>query len=128
MRLIGNIVWLIFGGLYMGLAWWLAALFCALSVVGIPWAIAAFRIGTFSFWPFGRRIADKPAGAVAATFGALGNLVWALLFGWWLALGHLISAALCAITIIGIPFALQHVKLAGLSFLPYGKDIVPIMP
>lgn len=65
---------------------------------------------------------------MAATFGALGNLVWALLFGWWLALGHLLSAALCAITIIGIPFALQHIKLAGLSFLPYGKDIVPIMP
>ncbi len=128
MRLIGNIVWLIFGGLYMGLAWWLAALLCALSIVGIPWAIAAFRIGSFSFWPFGRRIVDKPAGAMAATFGALGNLVWALLFGWWLALGHLVSAALCAITIIGIPFALQHIKLAGLSFLPYGKDIVPIMP
>jgi uncharacterized membrane protein YccF (DUF307 family) len=128
MRLIGNIVWLIFGGLYMGLAWWLAALLCALSIVGIPWAIAAFRIGAFSFWPFGRRIADKQGGAMAATFGALGNLVWALLFGWWLALGHLLSAALCAITIIGIPFALQHIKLAGLSFLPYGKDIVPIMP
>lgn len=128
MRLIGNIIWLVFGGLFMGLAWWLAALFCAVSIIGIPWAIAAYRIGAFSFWPFGRRIVDKPAGAVAATFSALGNLLWALLFGWWLALGHLISAVFCAVTIIGIPFALQHVKLAGLSFFPYGKDIVLILP
>ena len=126
MRLLGNILWFVLGGLVMGLAWWLTALLCAVTIVGIPWAIAAFRIGTFSFWPFGRVVADAPEGAVGAVFSALGNLVWALLFGWWLALGHLASALLCALTIVGIPFALQHVKLAGLAFFPYGKRILRV--
>lgn len=126
MRLLGNILWFILGGFIMGLAWWFTALLCAITIVGIPWALAAFRIGAFSFWPFGRQVADKPAGTVGSGISALGNLIWALLFGWWLALGHLMSAVLCAITIIGIPFALQHVKLAGLAFFPYGKEIVPI--
>ena len=126
MRLIGNILWFLLGGLVMGLAWWFTALLCALTIVGIPWAIAAFRLGAFSFWPFGRMVVDKPAGAMGSGLSALGNLIWALLFGWWLALGHLASAVLCALTIIGIPFALQHVKLAALAFFPYGKQIVPI--
>lgn len=126
MRLLGNILWFILGGFIMGLAWWFTALLCAITIVGIPWALAAFRIGAFSFWPFGRQVTDKPAGTVGSGISALGNLIWALLFGWWLALGHLMSAVLCAITIIGIPFALQHVKLAGLAFFPYGKEIVPI--
>ena len=126
MRLIGNILWFILGGFVMGLAWWFTALICAITIIGIPWAIAAFRIGTFSFWPFGRKVVDKPAGTLGSGIGALGNLIWAILFGWWLALGHLVSAVLCAITIIGIPFALQHIKLAGLAFFPYGKEIVLI--
>ncbi len=125
MRLIGNILWFILGGFVMGLTWWLTALFCAITIIGIPWAIAAFRIGTLSFWPFGYKVVDKPSGVVGSDFSALGNLIWAILFGWWLALGHLVSALLCAITIIGIPFALQHIKLAGLAFFPYGKEIVP---
>jgi uncharacterized membrane protein YccF (DUF307 family) len=124
MSLIGNIFWFILGGFVMGLAWWFAALLAAITIVGIPWAIAAFRIGNFSFWPFGRELVERPSGAAGATFSLLGNLIWALLIGWWLALGHLVSALLCAITIIGIPFALQHVKLAGLSIFPYGKEIV----
>ncbi|MGO9443746.1 MAG: YccF domain-containing protein [Thiobacillaceae bacterium] len=124
MSLIGNIIWFVLGGFVMGLAWWLAALLAAITIVGIPWAIAAFRIGSFSFWPFGREIVERPSGAAGATLSLLGNLIWALLAGWWLALGHLISAFLCAITIIGIPFALQHIKLAGLSFFPFSKEIV----
>lgn len=126
MRFIGNIIWFVLGGFVMGIAWWVAALMAAITVIGIPWAIAAFRIGSFSFWPFGRQIVERESGAVVAVGAALGNLVWALLAGWWLALGHLISAVLCAITIIGIPFALQHLKLASLSFFPFGKQIVTI--
>ncbi|MDA8363687.1 MAG: YccF domain-containing protein [Gammaproteobacteria bacterium] len=124
MRLIGNLIWFVFGGFVMGCAWWLAGLMAAVTILGIPWAIAAFRIGTFSFWPFGRVIVERRSGVARATLSALGNLIWALLAGWWLALGHLISAALCAMTILGIPFAIQHVKLAGLSLFPFGKDIV----
>lgn len=126
LRLLGNLIWILFGGLVMGLAWWFTAVVCAITIVGIPWAIAAWRIGSFSFWPFGRVVVDKPGGALASGIGAIGNIVWALLFGWWLALGHLMSALLCAITIIGIPFAVQHVKLAGLAFLPYGRQIVTL--
>ena len=125
MTLIGNLIWFLFGGFFMGLAWWFAAALAAITIIGIPWAIAAFRIGAFTFWPFGRKIVERQSGPVAATGVALGNLIWALLAGWWLALGHLMSALLCAITIIGIPFALQHLKLASLSLFPFGKEIVP---
>ena len=124
MRLIGNLIWFVFGGFVMGLAWWFAALLAAITIVGIPWAIAAFRIGRFSFWPFGRAIVERQSSPVGAAGAALGNLIWALLAGWWLALGHLIAAMLCAVTIIGIPFAFQHLKLASLSFFPFGKEIV----
>lgn len=126
MRLLGNIIWFIFGGFLMGLGWWLAGLLSAITIIGIPWAVAAFRIGSFSFWPFGREMVDRPAGGLGKSISLLGNVIWILLFGWWLALGHLLSALLCAITIIGIPFALQHIKLAGLALAPFGKQIVPI--
>ncbi|MHB1676305.1 MAG: YccF domain-containing protein [Sulfuriferula sp.] len=126
MSLIGNIIWFVFGGFVMGLAWWFAALLAAITIIGIPWAIAAFRIGTFSFWPFGRQIVERQSSPVGAAGAAIGNLIWALLAGWWLALGHLIAAALCAVTIIGIPFAFQHLKLASLSFFPFGKEIVTV--
>lgn len=126
MSLIGNIIWFVFGGFVMGLGWWIAALLAAITIIGIPWAIAAFRIGAFSFWPFGRQIVDRPSGTVSAAGAAIGNLIWALLAGWWLALGHLIAAAMCAVTIIGIPFAFQHLKLAMLSFFPFGKEIVTV--
>ena len=126
MSLIGNVIWFVFGGFVMGLGWWFAALLAAITIVGIPWAIAAFRIGAFSFWPFGRTIVDRPSGAVGTAGAAIGNLIWALFAGWWLALGHLIAAAMYAVTIIGIPFAFQHFKLALLSFFPFGKEIVTV--
>lgn len=126
MRLLGNIIWFVFGGFLMGLGWWLAGLLSAVTIIGIPWAIAAFRIGSFSFWPFGREMVDQATGGLGKSISLLGNVIWILLFGWWLALGHLLSALLCAITIIGIPFALQHIKLAGLALAPFGKQIVPI--
>jgi uncharacterized membrane protein YccF (DUF307 family) len=126
MRLLGNIIWFVLGGFVMGLGWWFASALSAITIIGIPWAIAAFRIGTFSFWPFGREIVDRPSGATGKTLSLLGNIIWIIFCGWWLALGHLVSALLCAITIIGIPFALQHIKLAGLALAPFGKEIVLI--
>jgi uncharacterized membrane protein YccF (DUF307 family) len=125
MRLLGNIIWLLFGGLATGIGWWLAGLLAAITIIGIPFAIAAFRIGSFSFWPFGREIVERPeSGEGRKLLILLGNIVWIVLGGIWLALAHLLFALLLAITIIGIPFALQHLKLAQLSLTPYGKMIV----
>ena len=125
MRLLGNLLWLLFGGLATGIGWWVAGLLAAITIIGIPFSIAAFRIGAFSFWPFGREVVDRPERDEARKLLILlGNVIWILLGGIWLALAHLFFALLLAITIIGIPFALQHVKLARLSLTPYGKMIV----
>ena len=125
MRLLGNLIWLLFGGLVTAIGWWVAALLAAITIIGIPFAIAAFRIGTFTLWPFGRDVVDRPERSEARKLLVLlGNIVWIILGGIWLALAHLFFALLLAITIIGIPFALQHLKLAHLSLTPYGKAIV----
>ena len=124
MRLLGNIIWLLFGGLATGIGWWIAGVLAAITIIGIPFSIAAFRIGTFSFWPFGREIVDRPEGEAGKLLILLGNIIWIVLGGIWLALAHLFFALLLGITIIGIPFAVQHLKLAHLSLTPYGKMIV----
>jgi len=129
MRLRGNLIWFVFAGFIMGLVWWVAAVLTAITIVGIPFAIAAFRIGTLSFWPFGREVADgPPGGGSRRVFVLLGNIIWILLGGLWLAIGHLFWALLFAITIIGLPFAIQHVKLAQLSLMPFGKAILVDSP
>lgn len=125
-----NFLWFILGGWLMGLGWWLAGILLALTIVGLPWAQAAWRIGSFAFFPFGREAISKRTltGAedpVTGTWRLILNVVWFVLGGWYLALGHLISAILFAVTIIGIPFAVQHLKLAGLSLAPVGTEIVP---
>jgi uncharacterized membrane protein YccF (DUF307 family) len=125
MRLLGNLIWLLFGGFVTAIGWWVAALLAAITIIGIPFSIAAFRIGTFTLWPFGREVVDRPGGGEARKLLILlGNIVWIVLGGIWLALAHLFFALLLAITIIGIPFAVQHLKLAQLSLTPYGKMIV----
>ncbi|ARA92963.1 hypothetical protein AWN76_007180 [Rhodothermaceae bacterium RA] len=129
MRTIGNIIWLLLGGVWLGLGWWLAGAIMALTLIGIPWARACFVIGSFAFWPFGREAVDRDEIRGRGDFGTrlpgvIGNVVWFVLAGWWLALGHLISAVLNALTIIGIPFAVQHLKLAGIALWPIGKTVV----
>ncbi|WP_455384119.1 YccF domain-containing protein [Acidihalobacter prosperus] len=131
LRLIGNLLWLLFGGLLMALAWWLAAIVMIVTIIGIPWARAAFVIGRFTLWPFGYRVAERRelfgrSDLGSGPLGTLGNIVWFLLAGLWLGLGHLFAALACFVTIIGIPFGLQHLKLAQLSLFPIGKTIVPI--
>ena len=121
MALILNILWIIFGGLAMAFGWLVAAVLMAISIVGLPWTPAALRIALYTLLPFGQRVEDTGAGAV----GFLGNVVWFVLAGWWLALGHLIVAVGLAVTIVGIPFAWAHLKLAGLSLAPVGKTVVP---
>ena len=129
MKAIGNIIWFVCGGLVMGLAWWLAGLIAFVSIIGIPWGRACFVIGKLCFFPFGRVAVSRRdvtnRGDVGTGFlGLIGNVVWFVLFGLWLAIGHLVSALLCFITIIGIPFGLQHVKLAEIALAPIGKTIV----
>jgi uncharacterized membrane protein YccF (DUF307 family) len=123
MRLILNIIWLLFGGLWMGVGYLAAALISFLLIITIPFGFAALRIASYALWPFGRTIVDKPTGGTGVL---VGNVVWILLFGWWLAIGHLLSAAAMAITIIGIPLALANLKLIPVSLMPLGKEIVPV--
>lgn len=122
MTLILNTLWLVFGGLVMALGWLLASVLMAVTIVFLPWSPAAFRIAGYSLLPFGHEVVARDDGAVSL----LGNIVWFVLAGWWLCLGHLILALGFAVTIIGLPFAWAHLKLAGLSIAPVGKVIVPI--
>ena len=117
-----NILWLIFGGLVAALAWVIAALIMAVTIIGLPWCFAAMRIALYTFLPFGHEIRTRPD---AGVLSLVGNIIWFVLAGWWLALAHLILAVVLAITIIGIPFAWAHLKLAGASLFPVGKEIVP---
>jgi uncharacterized membrane protein YccF (DUF307 family) len=123
MRLILNVIWLIFGGLWLALGYAVAALVCFLLIVTIPFGFAALRIASYALWPFGRTIIDRPG---AGTGALIGNVIWVLLFGIWLAIGHLVSAVAMAATIIGIPLALANLKLIPVSLVPLGKEIVPV--
>lgn len=129
MSTLGNVLWFILGGALMGLGWWLVGLLAFVSIVGIPWGRACFVIGQFAFFPFGKEavgreeLSGRPDIGTGA-LGLLGNVVWFLLAGVWLAIGHMLSAAACFVTIIGIPFAVQHFKLALIALAPIGKTIV----
>jgi uncharacterized membrane protein YccF (DUF307 family) len=122
MRLILNVIWLVFGGLWLALGYLLAAVICFLLIITIPFGFASLRIASYALWPFGRTIVDKPN---AGTGSLIGNVIWVLLFGIWLAIGHAVSAVTMALTIIGIPLALANLKLIPVSLLPLGKEIVP---
>jgi uncharacterized membrane protein YccF (DUF307 family) len=122
MRLILNVIWLIFGGLWLALGYLVAALVCFLLIITIPFGFASLRIASYALWPFGRTIVEKPG---AGTGALVGNVIWVLLFGWWLAIGHFVSAVAMALTIIGIPLAVANLKLIPVSLVPLGKEIVP---
>ena len=122
MRLILNVIWLIFGGLWLALGYLLAALICFILIIKIPFGFASFRIAAYALWPFGRTLVDKPGARPGAL---IGNVIWVVLFGVWLAIGHIVSAFAMAITIIGIPLALANLKLIPVSLMPLGKEIVP---
>lgn len=121
MRTLLNIIWLVLSGFWLFLGYALAALIMFVLVVTIPWGIAAWRIGVYSLWPFGKTVVDKPT---AGAWSIIGNIVWVLLAGIWLAIGHVTSAIALAITIIGIPFAWANLKMVPVALLPLGKDIV----
>jgi uncharacterized membrane protein YccF (DUF307 family) len=126
-----NVLWFVLGGFLAGLAWILAGVIMAITIVGLPWARSCFMLARFSFWPFGYDIVsrDRLTGEHDLGTGALGtagNVIWFVLAGWWLAIMHISAAIACAITIIGIPFAWQHVKLAVASLFPVGKTVVSV--
>jgi uncharacterized membrane protein YccF (DUF307 family) len=126
-----NLAWIVFGGLWMAVGWLIAAVIMAITIIGIPWARAAFNIAAYTLLPFGQRAVSRAEyygqhDVGTGPLGLIGNLIWLILAGWWLALGHLVLAVLLAVTIIGIPFAWAHLKLAGLALWPIGKTIVPI--
>jgi uncharacterized membrane protein YccF (DUF307 family) len=124
MSLLGNILWLIFGGLIAGLGYILGGAVMCLTIVGIPFGIQSMKLGVATFAPFGKRIVEAPDanGALEIVL----NVLWLILFGWEIALAHLASAAILAITIIGIPFALQHIKLIPMALLPLGRSLQPV--
>jgi uncharacterized membrane protein YccF (DUF307 family) len=123
MRLILNIIWLVFAGFWMAVGYAIAALICFILIITIPFGFASMRISMYVLWPFGRTVVKRQDAGVAA---GIGNIIWLLLCGWWLALGHLITGIALCITIIGIPLGLANFKLIPVSLLPLGKEIVPV--
>ena len=121
MSLLGNIIWLIFGGLLSGLGYIVGGIGLCLTIVGIPFGFQSIKLGIAVFAPFGKEVVelDNANGMLGLVF----NVIWLVLFGWPIALAHIASAAVLAVTIIGIPFAFQHIKLIPLSLLPFGRDL-----
>jgi uncharacterized membrane protein YccF (DUF307 family) len=123
MRLVLNIIWFVLAGLWIAIGYTLAALICFILIVTIPFGIASLRIAMFALWPFGKTVVKR---ADAGVGSAIGNVIWFVLCGWWLALGHLFSGVLLCLTIIGIPLGLANFKLIGVSLLPLGREIVSV--
>jgi uncharacterized membrane protein YccF (DUF307 family) len=122
MRLILNLIWLVLCGLWMALAYVVAGLICFVLIITIPFGIGAFRIANYVLWPFGRTIEPRRHAGVGSV---IGNIIWIVLFGWWLALGHLIAGVALCLTIIGIPLGLASFKIIPITLVPLGVQIVP---
>jgi uncharacterized membrane protein YccF (DUF307 family) len=122
-RLLLNLIWLVFGGLVLALGYAIAALVMLILIITIPFGIAAGRMALFCVWPFGRTLVRRADAGVAST---IGNVIWFILAGWWLALGHLITGVLMCVTIIGIPLGLANFKLIPVSITPLGREIVDV--
>jgi uncharacterized membrane protein YccF (DUF307 family) len=121
MRTVLNVIWLLLCGIWMAAGYALAGLICCLLIITIPFGLAAFRIANFALWPFGRTLVHRPRAGVGSV---IGNIIWFIFAGWWLALGHVVTAAALAVTIIGIPLAWANLKLIPVSLVPLGKQIV----
>ena len=122
MRTLLNIIWLVLAGLWLALGYVAAGILCCLLIVTIPFGIASFRIANYVLWPFGRTVVDKPTAGAMST---IGNVIWLLVAGIWLAIGHVVTAIPLFVSIIGIPLGIANLKLIPISLLPLGKEIVP---
>jgi uncharacterized membrane protein YccF (DUF307 family) len=123
MRLLLNIIWFVLAGLWIAIGYTFAALICFILIITIPFGIASLRIALFALWPFGKTIVKRGDAGIAS---GIGNIIWFLLCGWWLALAHLITGVLLCLTIIGIPLGLANFKLIPVSLMPLGREIVSI--
>jgi uncharacterized membrane protein YccF (DUF307 family) len=123
MRLALNIIWFVLAGLWMAIGYAIAALICFILIITIPFGIASLRIGIFALWPFGKTVVKRADAGIAS---GIGNVIWFVLCGWWLALLHIIGGVLLCLTIIGIPLGLANFKLVPVSLLPMGREIVSI--
>ena len=121
MKTLLNVIWLVLCGFWLFLGYALAGVICCILIVTIPWGIASFRIANYVLWPFGRQVVQKPT---AGAFSFLGNVIWFIFAGLWLAIGHVISGVALATTIIGIPLAIADFKMIPISLAPLGKEIV----
>jgi uncharacterized membrane protein YccF (DUF307 family) len=122
-RLLLNIIWFVLAGVWLAIGYAIAALICFILIITIPFGIAALRIGVFALWPFGKTVIRRSDAGAAS---AIGNVIWFVLCGWWLALGHLVTGVLLCLTIIGIPLGLANFKLIPVSLVPFGREIVSI--
>jgi uncharacterized membrane protein YccF (DUF307 family) len=122
MKTLLNIIWLLFGGLWLALGYFVAGIICCLLVVTIPWGLASFRIANYALWPFGRTAIRKPT---AGAGSAIGNVIWVVVAGIWLAIGHVVTGVAMCLTIIGIPLGIASFKMVPISLLPLGREIVP---
>lgn len=123
MRILLNVIWLVFGGFWLALGYFAAGIICCILIITIPFGIAAFRIGIYALWPFGKTVVDKPTAGVGSM---IGNVIWVIIAGIWLAIGHIVTAVAMAITIIGIPLAVANLKMIPISLMPLGKEIVDV--
>lgn len=122
MRTLLNIIWLLFGGIWLALGYVFAGILCCILIVTIPFGIASFRIAGYALWPFGRTVVDKPT---SGGWSTIGNVIWFLVAGIWLAIGHVLTSIPMFVSIIGIPLGIANLKMIPISLLPLGKDIVP---
>jgi uncharacterized membrane protein YccF (DUF307 family) len=123
MRAILNLIWLVLSGFWMAVGYAFAGLLLCLTIIGIPFGVQAFKLAGYALWPFGRALV--PTGRRSG-LSAIGNVLWFILAGWWLALGHLFTGILLCLTIIGIPLGVASFKMAGAALAPFGKEIVPL--
>lgn len=121
MKTILNIIWLVLAGFWMAVGYAVAGIVCCVLIITIPFGIASFRMANYVLWPFGRTVVDHPS---AGAWSTIGNIVWLIVAGWWLAIGHLVTGIALCVTIIGIPMGIASFKLIPISLLPLGKEIV----
>lgn len=124
MRTIGNILWLVLAGFWLAVGYAVAGLLLVVTIVGIPFGVQSFKLAGYSLWPFGRVVVTDPDAGTA--LGCVGNVLWLVLAGWWLAIGHVVTGVLLCLTIIGIPLGVANFKLALLALVPFGKTVVSV--